>query len=117
VSSARSGEVWLVDFGDPVGREPAKRRPALIVSDDLLNAGPGGVVIAVPLTTRERRMALHVEVEPGGTSLDEISYAQCEDVRSISELRLIARLGEAPPDVMHRIRRVLAFLLGIAPPR
>jgi PemK-like, MazF-like toxin of type II toxin-antitoxin system len=31
------GEVWLVDFGDPIGREQSGRRPAVVVSADLLS--------------------------------------------------------------------------------
>ena len=38
---ARRGEVWLVDFGVPVGREGGYVRPAVVVSSDMLNAGPG----------------------------------------------------------------------------
>jgi mRNA interferase MazF len=35
----RRGEIWLVDFGEPVGREQAGIRPAVIVSTDALNEG------------------------------------------------------------------------------
>ena len=40
-------EIWLVDFEPHVGSEPAKTRPALIVS---IHNG-GNTVLAVPLTT------------------------------------------------------------------
>ena len=31
------GEVWWIDFGEPVGSEPAYLRPALVVSSDRFN--------------------------------------------------------------------------------
>jgi mRNA interferase MazF len=49
--TARRGEVWLVDFGNPIGREQAGRRPAVVVSADRLNESLAGVVIVVPCTT------------------------------------------------------------------
>lgn len=33
-------QIWLVDLGDPIGREQAGLRPAVVVSDDELNDGP-----------------------------------------------------------------------------
>lgn len=112
--SPRRGEIWLIDFGEPVGREQSGRRPALIVSADALNDGPAGVVIVVPLTTAHRGLPAHVEIDRGGESgLDEVSYAKCEDVKSVSEQRLIARLGTANGQVMFQASRALRFLIDL----
>ena len=112
--STRRGDIWLVDFGEPIGREQSGRRPALIVSSDALNDRPAGVVIAVPLTTRHRDLPSHIEIDPGEQSgLDEISYAKCEDVKSISEHRLLSRLGRADDRAMFEIARALRFLLEL----
>lgn len=108
---ARRGDVWLVDFGDPVGREQAGRRPAVVVSADALNAGAAGLVIVVPLTTARRRLPSHIEIEPGDSGLDETGYAKCENVKSISDRRLVGRLGTTQPDVLPGITRVLRHLL------
>lgn len=45
------GEVYHVDLGQPVGHGPGFRRPAVVVSVDMPNNGPGGVVVVVPITT------------------------------------------------------------------
>jgi mRNA interferase MazF len=107
------GEVWLVDFGDPIGREQSGRRPAVVVSADPLNESRAGVVIVVPTTTTHRGLPSHVEIEPGSSGLDEVSYAKCEDVKSVSEQRLIARLGSVADTVLFDIGRALCFLLDI----
>ncbi|HWJ51475.1 MAG TPA: type II toxin-antitoxin system PemK/MazF family toxin [Solirubrobacteraceae bacterium] len=111
--SARRSEVWLVDFGDPVGREQSGNRPAVIVSADALNDGPASVVVVVPITTTYRGLPSHIEIDQGGSGLDEVSYAKCEDVKSISEQRLIARLGTVGDDVMFQAARALRFLLDL----
>jgi mRNA interferase MazF len=107
------GEVWLVDFGNPIGREQSGRRPAIVVSADPLNESRAGVVIVVPTTTTRRGLPSHVEVEPGSSGLDEVSYAKCEDVKSISEQRLVARLGAVTDAITFDIGHVLRFLLDI----
>ncbi|MGP0103432.1 MAG: type II toxin-antitoxin system PemK/MazF family toxin [Solirubrobacteraceae bacterium] len=105
--------MWLVDFGDPVGREQSGRRPAVVVSADALNESRAGVVVVVPITTTYRGLPSHVEVDRGNSGLDEVSYAKCEDVKSVSEQRLIGRLGTVGDEFMFQAARVLRFLLDL----
>ena len=109
----RRGDVWLIDFGEPVGREQAGRRPAVVISADPLNDSRAGVVVVVPTTTTRRDLRSHVGIEADGSGLDERSYAKCEDVKSVSDQRLITRLGGVGPDVTLRISRILGFLLDL----
>lgn len=111
--SPRRSEVWLVDFGDPVGREQSGRRPALVISADSLNESRAGVVVVVPITTTYRGLPSHVEIDRGSSGLDEVSYAKCEDVKSISEQRLIGRLGAVGDEAMFQAARALRFLLDL----
>lgn len=108
----RRGDIWLVDFGTPIGREQAGSRPAVIVSDDLMNAGPSGLVIVVPLTSRRRNLPSHVEIDPAA-GLDEASYAKCEDVKSISTERLVHVIGAVSHIEIDRMTVILARLLSI----
>lgn len=111
--SVRRGEIWLLDFGEPIGREQSGRRPAVIVSDDEVNDGPSGLVIVVPITSSRRGLPSHIELDDPTTGLEEISYAKCEDVKSVSTERLIARLGTAPAPAMFAAERALRFLLAL----
>lgn len=111
--SPRRAEVWLLDFCDPVGREQSGRRPAVVVSSDLLNDSRAGIVVVVPITTTYRGLPSHIEIDPSNSGLDEISYAKCEDVKSVSEQRLIARLGAVDQQAIFQIGRALRFLLEL----
>jgi len=111
--NVRRGEVWLVDFGEPVGREQAGRRPAVIVSADRLNDSPAGVVVVVPCTRARRDLPSHIEIDPETSGLDDVSYAKCEDVKSVSEQRLVTRLGAVDYEELFAIGRVLRFLLEL----
>lgn len=110
---AQRGEVWLVDFGEPVGHEQGYRRPAVIVSDDRLNQSRAELAIVVPVTTTRRGLPSHIEIEPGGSGLDHTSYAKAEDVKSVSTRRLIRRLGVIPADRLNRTEHALRLLLAL----
>jgi mRNA interferase MazF len=111
--NAHRGEVWLVDFGEPVGHEQSGSRPAVVVSADPLNESRAGIVIVVPTTTTPRGLPSHVEIDPISSGLDEVSYAKCEDIKSISDERLIAHLGRASDTALFEVARVLRYLLNI----
>lgn len=111
--SARRGEIWLVDFGEPVGREQAGLRPAVVVSADGLNEGPAGVVMVVPVTSARRRLPSHIEIDNPDSGLDQVSYAKCEDLKSVSDRRLVHRLGVVETGIMAEIERVLRYLLDL----
>lgn len=111
--TAHRGQVWLVDFGEPVGREQAGLRPAVIVSADALNEGPAGVLLVVPVTSARRDLPSHIEIEDGGSGLDQVSYAKCEDLGSISERRLVHQIGAVESAVMVDIEHVLRYLLDL----
>jgi mRNA interferase MazF len=109
----RRSEIWLVDFGEPIGHEQAGRRPAVVISADPLNESRAGVVIVVPMTTAHRNLPSHVELDPDSSGLDEVSYAKCEDVKSVSAERLIGRLGAASGQATFQIARALRFLVDL----
>lgn len=89
----KRGEVWWVVLDPTRGREQAGRRPALVLSADLLNASAAGIVSALPITSRDRGIRSHVAVEPPEGGLAVPSWILCEQVRTISRERLLGRIG------------------------
>lgn len=107
------GEVYDVDLGQPVGHEPAFRRPAVVVSVDILNNGRGGLVVVVPITTVGYGLRSHVELEPGNSGLDHVSYARCDQLRVASVERLSTRQGMINPEQIRAIDQALRFVLDL----
>lgn len=107
------GEVWFVDLDPSKGREQAGRRPCLIVSDDRLNRSPADLVIAVPITSKDRRIPSHVEISPPEGGLKVRSFIKCEDIRSISTDRLINVLGSVKTATMNQVSQRLRLLLNL----
>lgn len=48
------GQVWLADLGATRGHEQFGRRPVVVLSVDSFNAGPAGLVIVLPCTSKIR---------------------------------------------------------------
>ena len=107
------GEVYYVDLGQPVRHEPAFRRPAVVVSVDILNNGPGGLVVVVPITTASYGLRSHVELEPEDSGLNRISYARCDQLRVVSVERLSSRQGIIGPQRIQAVDQALRFVLDL----
>ena len=114
----RRGEIYLVDLDPARGSESAKRRPAVLVSNDGANATAtrlgAGVVTVVPVTSNiERVYPFQVLLPAGQTGLDADSKAQAEQVRSVSVRRLGNRVGELAPSLVDRLDDALRLHLAL----
>jgi mRNA interferase MazF len=89
----KQGEIWNL-YLDPVsGREQGGRRPAIIISGNLLNRYLE-VVIVCPLTTSIKNYKGNLILEPDKTNgLQKKSEILTFHVRSVSKNRLNKKLG------------------------
>jgi mRNA interferase MazF len=106
-------EVWLVDLEPVRGHEHGRTRPCVVVSHDTFNLGPAGLVIVVPMTTRDRGIPLHVAVAPPESGIRQRSFIKCEDVCSISVERLLERWGAISDLTMGAVEDRLRILLQL----
>jgi mRNA interferase MazF len=107
------GEVWLTDLEPVRGHEQGRIRPCVVISEDTFNQGPAGLVIIVPMTTRDRRIPMHVAVSPPDGGVRQRSFVKCEDVRSISVERMLERWGTISDQTMHIVEDHVRVLLGL----
>jgi mRNA interferase MazF len=80
---------------------------------DRLNHGPAGLVIVVPITSKDRGIALHVPIDPPAGGLTARSFAKPEDVRSVSVERLMRKTGSVPAALLDEVRDRLRILLDL----
>ena len=108
-------QVWLVDFGNPVGHEEGGVRPAVIVGSTTHCRFPIGMAIVVPLTTRDRGLDHHVRIDSPESGLARPSWARTEDITAVSSQRLrrTQPLGVASASEVARLsewlREMVAF--------
>jgi mRNA interferase MazF len=90
-------QIWVADFGAPVGHEQGGVRPAIVVGSSRHCAFPIGMAVVVPLTTRDRGLDHHVRIASESSGLRSPSWARTEEIRAISTARFTqqAPLGTA----------------------
>jgi mRNA interferase MazF len=103
----------MSDLEPAVGHEQGGRRPFLVISVNQMNRSRAGMVVGVPLTTRNRGNELHVRLEPPEGGIDRVSFAMPEKVRSLSTERLGRRLGYASPDTVQAVSNRVGVLIGL----
>ena len=113
--SMKQGEVWLINLDPTVGAEIKKTRPAIIVNDDTLGKLP--LKIIVPLTDWKDRYEVApwmVKIVPDkNNKLNKDSSADCFQIRSVAEERLVKRLGIIDNEPLNHIRSALKVVLSI----
>jgi mRNA interferase MazF len=80
-------QVWLVDFGNPIGNEEGGVRPAVVVGSAAHCRFPIGMAIVVPLTSRDRGLDHHVQINSAASGLARPNWARTEDITAVSTER------------------------------
>lgn len=110
------GEVWLVNLDPTVGTEISKKRPYIIVNDDAIGILPLKVI--VPVTDWKERYSIRpwmVKLEPSTeNSLAKVSGVDTFQIRSVSETRLIRKLGQLSESEIQMISQALAVVLSLS---
>ena len=105
----KQSEVWLIDLDPTKGAEIQKKRPAIIVNDNILGKLPLKVV--VPITDWKDRYGIApwmVKLEPNAQNgLSKESAVDCFQVRSLSQERLIKKLGFVDENTIEEIKEAL----------
>jgi mRNA interferase MazF len=113
------GEVYEVDFGPGVGREPSGTHPAVIVSNDTLNVAPFALIVVpgVPTTPSASHRSIGVEVTAAESGLPRDTTFLCYRISSVDPSRVKPGLvGALPAARMAAIDHILLSLLGLNTP-
>jgi mRNA interferase MazF len=109
----RRGEVWQLDFSPTLGHEQAGVRPALVLSVDDFNASAAGLIVALPITSRDKHIRSHVPVRPPEGGLRVPSFVKCEEPRTVARERLRSRLGAVGAATLESVEVRVRWLLGL----
>ena len=111
----RQREIWLVNLDPTVGSEIRKTRPCVIVGDDAIGVLP--LKLVAPLTDLKehyRRVPWMVVLTPdAANNLAKPSALDLFQVRSLSEERLIRKIGEITPQQLAQALESLKTVFGI----
>ena len=83
----RRGDIFLATLDPVVGREIAKTRPVVVVSNNLNNRH-GGTVTVLPVTSQKLNKTYPFEL-----ILPKKSKVKADQIRTLDKARLIKRFG------------------------
>ncbi len=106
-------EIWTVNLNPVRGHEQAGHRPGLVISVDTFNHGPAGLVVIIPITTKEKGIPFHVAISPQEGGVSKKSFIKCEDMRSVSTERLSKCLGAVSLETLKAVEERLKILLDL----
>ena len=105
----RAGDLIWLDFDPQAGREQAKRRPALVITDQSYNRA-SGLVVVCPLTSRRKpypfALAVQVDKVEGAILVDQLKSLDWT-------VRNASFNSKADPALLAQVRAYLGVLLGI----
>ncbi len=111
----KRGEVWDVNFDPAQDAEIAKRRPAVVISEDAIGRLP--LRIVVPITDWKPAYEGYpwfVHLTPSATNgLLKESGADAFQVKSLSEKRLVTRRGVLTAVELDDIAAAIAICVGV----
>jgi mRNA interferase MazF len=104
-----AGDVVFLNFDPQVGREQAKRRPALVLTDVRYNRA-GGLAVVCPLTSTRKPYPFALPV-----TLDGVEGAVLVDqLKSVDWAGRGAKFhSKIAPVVFKKVRQYIAVLLGL----
>jgi mRNA interferase MazF len=107
------GEVWLINLDPTLGAEIKKTRPAVIVSSNAIGVLPLRVI--VPLTdwkSHYQQAAWMVKISPNKKNgLTKDSTADTFQIRSLSTVRFVQKIGELNVSEMHKIVDAIGLVI------
>jgi mRNA interferase MazF len=108
----KRGEIWWVNLDPTVGSETAKKRPCVILQNDVGNARADTTIVA-PLLKSSKTYPFVVEIEATvANGLDETRGIHLEQVRVVDDRRIDTKLGILEDKYWREIEKAVAIVLG-----
>ena len=115
VRSVKRGDVYYADFGsveDAVGHELAKKRPVLIIQNNLGNKKSSTTICLCLSTKCKYGLPYHVRFNDLNI-VNRESDICAEQIKTIDQCRLEQYLGNVGSTVMEQVDKALLISLGI----
>lgn len=110
----RYGAIYDVELDPVVGSETGRRRPALVVSNDVNNQYAATVTV-LPITGQPaaKQYPFEVLVPAGVGGLTVDSRVKANQVRTVDKARLVRLRGQLPAQYLPEVKKALRIHLNL----
>ena len=106
------GEIRWADLNPVRGREQARQRPVLILSQDVFNER-SGTVIAVALTSQPQQTGFPLTLELHARGLPKKSWVKISQIRTLAVERIGKVIARSTPVELAQVVEGLNEIIGI----
>jgi mRNA interferase MazF len=102
----KQADIWEIELSPTIGAEIKKVRPAVIINDDAIGVLPLRVIVPITGWKDQFQDALWmVKLEPeSNNNLKKLSVADCFQIRSVSTLRFVRKVGTVSIEKLEMIK-------------
>jgi len=100
------GEIWWANLpDDPYGSEPGKRRPVLIIQNDIINRSSIKTTVCVVITSNLKlaQIPYNILLEKSVSGLDKTSVINFSQIVTIDKSRLTDQVIMLPKNHLEKI--------------
>lgn len=113
-SFPRYGQIVEINLDPVIGSETGKRRPALVISNDINNQYAPTVTVLPITSVRSRKLyPFQADLPKGIGGLTEDSRVKCEQIRTIDKSRIVAVWGQVPNGYLETVMAALKVHLSL----
>lgn len=111
----KRGDIYDVDLEPVRGSEQGKRRPCVVIQNDIANnVSPVTIVATITGSANVKKVfPVLVAVKKGQGGMIKDSFIQCNQIRTVDKGRLVKYRGTLPDDKLNEIDDALVISLGI----
>lgn len=107
------GQVWIADLNPGFGIEIHKKRPVLIISNNILNNNWPRIII-VPFSSQIYPMNPgKVFIQKDTCGIKKASIILAQEIRSIDKSRLIKKMGVLSKQKLLEVEEAVKLVLGL----
>jgi mRNA interferase MazF len=107
------GEIWWANLpDDPYGSEPGKRRPVVIIQNDLFNRSDLRTIVCASITSTMKlaKMPGNITLEKAVSGLEKTSVINFSQIATIDKTRLTEQVTMLPKNYITKINESIRFI-------
>jgi mRNA interferase MazF len=110
----KRGDIFLATLDPAIGKEIAKTRPVIVVSNDINNQYSGTITI-LPITSKNlgKIYPFEVSISPGKTNLPKDSKIKADQIRTLDRRRLVKFIGKLEPEDLEAVDQAIQIHLSL----
>lgn len=110
----RRGDVVLIPFPYIQDFAKAKRRPALVIQNDVGNQYSSNTIVAlISSTVPSKLYPMHVRIPAGYGGLEQESIVKTEVILTYPQKSIVRKIGSLPGQIMDRVNAALKLSLDL----